>query len=870
MERSTGKYEVNAAKYGDRASDSVDRFESTKVVKNAHGFLGLEQAAARSTDHQGSRRLFMAAALLATGTAVGLSSTPVQAIDTASASDFLQWQASPINKRSGVTVTDAEQTGYNVAFVTYLSRFLLSFDAGCQQWWAAQASNLPRLASADVVDEMRLQQFAAFSASVAVGLLEYGGKDGPRRLMKALLQRYCPEVQPVETETLSESARKGQNRKIKEARRQIALLFGLMETNQPVKEITKLLAAIDNGSIASVEIQSEGTGYISSQPRPLVKFPPPDADGSKYETATGVATMAASNGKLFHIEVNNPGMGYTEAPIVTISPPLASIGNETVAASVATAKASIVQSGVKKGQIETIQLIDPGAGYTSDEIIQVSLSPPELSPDDGGVNATATAILELKVAGIQIINGGSGYVVEKSISVYVEPPPAILKPTNKSSPVIAVAYPIAEKDSYTSFRKDQDKKAQRKADGAWTTERVAASVSGSTSGHEGGLPTLPFWGSRSSSSQLVSLLPAGIGLDYQPALKRYILTADTNFKNMYPELVTGSSTKPLDPKFGPRGRSPIERDMELSFSTYLRFALSGAICSSSVHLALTPIDVVKTKLQTKPEKYDGIVDSFQKVWKEEGPSSFFTGWVPTALGHFFLGGCIYTLAELFRRFLIDVAGPISAANYEIPIILLSAGFAAFWGAFVISPFESVRIRSVAQPDYSPRFDGVVVRMVQEEGIGSLFSAVPLLLVKGIPYSMAKFTVFDLSTEWMYKTFPAAQEDFQLSLLVSLFCGTLAGIAAALVSNPADATISEMKKKKTDMGPLEAAQMVFDRGGFAGFFKGLQLRMIYYPLVVSLQFLVYDVVRFNLGIGSDDLKLYLDVLGGALNESGGPV
>jgi solute carrier family 25 phosphate transporter 3 len=310
--------------------------------------------------------------------------------------------------------------------------------------------------------------------------------------------------------------------------------------------------------------------------------------------------------------------------------------------------------------------------------------------------------------------------------------------------------------------------------------------------------------------------------------------------------------------------------MELSFSTYLRFALSGAICSSSVHLALTPIDVVKTKLQTKPEKYNGIVNSFQKVWNEEGPSSFFTGWVPTALGFFFVGGCVYTLSELCRRYLIDLAGPISATNYEIPIILLSAGFAAFWGSIVSSPFESIRIRSIAQPNFSPRFDGVLARMVQEEGIGSLFSAVPILLVKGIPYSMSKFTVFDLSTEWMYKTFPAAQEDLQLSLFVSLFCGTLAGIAAALVSNPADATISEMKKTKTDMGPIEAAKMVFDRGGFAGFFKGLQLRMIYYPLVVSLQFLVYDVVRFNLGIGSDDLKLYLDVLGGALNESGGPV
>jgi solute carrier family 25 phosphate transporter 3 len=62
----------------------------------------------------------------------------------------------------------------------------------------------------------------------------------------------------------------------------------------------------------------------------------------------------------------------------------------------------------------------------------------------------------------------------------------------------------------------------------------------------------------------------------------------------------------------------------------------------------------------------------------------------------------------------------------------------------------------------------------------------------------------------------------------------------------------------------------EEGGASALFRGLGVRMVFYTLIVSLQFLVYDVVRFSLGIGSDDLKLYLDVLGGALKESGGPI
>lgn len=70
-----------------------------------------------------------------------------------------------------------------------------------------------------------------------------------------------------------------------------------------------------------------------------------------------------------------------------------------------------------------------------------------------------------------------------------------------------------------------------------------------------------------------------------------------------------------------------------------------------------------------------------------------------------------------------------------------------------------------------------------------------------------------------------------------------------------------------MGAFDA---VLATGGPPSLFRGLPLRMIFYALVVSLQFLIYDSVRLGLGVGSDDLKLYLDVLGGALGESDGPI
>ena len=206
-----------------------------------------------------------------------------------------------------------------------------------------------------------------------------------------------------------------------------------------------------------------------------------------------------------------------------------------------------------------------------------------------------------------------------------------------------------------------------------------------------------------------------------------------------------------------------------------------------------------------------MISGFKRVLEQGGVSGFFTGWAPTFLGYFCWGGVAYSITEFLRRTFQGYAGD-AASSLEVPIILAAAGLAAVVGSFTICPFEAVRIRSVAQKGYGSNIVEVAQRMIQEEGVGTLFSAVPVFMAKEVPFAMAKFTVFDLSTAWMYENFPAAREDLQLSLLVSLIGGTMGGIVAAVVSNPADATVSEMKKAKSDMGPITAAKLVVEEGG----------------------------------------------------------
>ncbi|KAL3807279.1 hypothetical protein ACHAXA_002815, partial [Cyclostephanos tholiformis] len=821
------------------------------------------------------------------------------------------YMRSPINKRSGVTLDEPERI-YPISFITYLSRFLLVFDDSCQKYWYTLAGAIPPNSDKDAVERVRFSQFGQFAASVEVGLLDFeDGKEGVRRLLDSLVERYGPSfssssssmstslggngyvdvvagkvVGAADPSTLSSSTLVGNDaipsstttvgsrtttttpppptttttitereaRKSKEALRQIALLFSLINSEyQPVDSITQLLAVDDDAIIDDVDLVDGGAGYATDAPVG-VTFPDPPTLGTKFggSIARGVAVMRRT-GRILRVDLIDGGSGYATAPTVEIS-----VGGGSAVGEGAIARAYLGRKKLK-GSVDRIEIVYPGSGYGSGDgdVVVVTVSPPE---GKDGVAATARATLEYEVERVNVIDGGRGYAAEKPINVVIDPPPSNPGGVAVRS-AFAVSYPKGKSTSYGSFI------------GPNSETVVSASISNVDTSQ---------WIMGPTSSQLLALLPSGFGLQYDDGLGRYVLSrsSSTNdWEDILAGRLEGQKFKPLNPIFGIRGRSPIERERALDVSTVVRFMASGGICSSIAHLVLTPIDVVKTKVQTKPDVYDmGIFGTFKKVLEEGGMNALFNGWEPTFVGFFLTGGVGFFLTEYFRRYysslittvmsLSEVSATTVLSSWEIPLIAASAATSGFFCCFILAPFDAVRIRTVSQPDYADNILGVVSRMIGEEGLLSLFSSVPVWFVKEIPYNVFKFLVFDTATDFLYELFPAAREDIRLSLLVSLFGGTLGGMAATIASNPADVVISELKKSKTEMSAWEAVERVKDRAGgyLPAFSTGLSLRMIFISLLVSLQFFLYDSVRIALGVGSDDMKLYLNVLGAALNKS----
>eukprot|EP00339_Tiarina_fusa_P027623 CAMPEP_0117021260 /NCGR_PEP_ID=MMETSP0472-20121206/16057_1 /TAXON_ID=693140 ORGANISM="Tiarina fusus, Strain LIS" /NCGR_SAMPLE_ID=MMETSP0472 /ASSEMBLY_ACC=CAM_ASM_000603 /LENGTH=331 /DNA_ID=CAMNT_0004726685 /DNA_START=6 /DNA_END=1001 /DNA_ORIENTATION=+ len=231
---------------------------------------------------------------------------------------------------------------------------------------------------------------------------------------------------------------------------------------------------------------------------------------------------------------------------------------------------------------------------------------------------------------------------------------------------------------------------------------------------------------------------------------------------------------------------------------YLKGALSGGICCSITHGALCPVDVVKTRIQLDPVKYNkGMIGGFRQVISAEGVGALATGLGPTAAGYFVQGWFKFGGVELFKTKIASAIGEQRAWDNRTAIYLASAAGAEFIADIFLCPLEATRIRLVSDPTFGKGLFDAAPKILRQEGlIKGFYSGFGPILFKQVPYTMAKFAVQGASAEAICGAIGTPQHEMSsnASMAVSLGSGVIAGVAAAIISHPADTLLSMVNKE----------------------------------------------------------------------------
>lgn len=267
---------------------------------------------------------------------------------------------------------------------------------------------------------------------------------------------------------------------------------------------------------------------------------------------------------------------------------------------------------------------------------------------------------------------------------------------------------------------------------------------------------------------------------------------------------------------------------------------------------MTPIDVVKTRIQVDPAfKKLGIVSGTRHVIATEGASALLTGFGPTAVGYLVQGGAKFAGYEYWKKKSVEWAGDQeTAVKYRTAIYLGSASIAEFFADILLTPLEATRIRLVSQRGYATGLVTGFTRLAREGGVSALYAGFLPILCKQIPYAIGQFTV----NEWCHEIALRSMTEEQKrdmgatkKFTISLGSGIIAGFAAAILSHPADTLLSQINRGHGPTGSMPHRLSVLAKeAGFRGLFAGLGPRMIMTAGLVSGQFLMYGGIKNALG------------------------
>lgn len=309
---------------------------------------------------------------------------------------------------------------------------------------------------------------------------------------------------------------------------------------------------------------------------------------------------------------------------------------------------------------------------------------------------------------------------------------------------------------------------------------------------------------------------------------------------------TSEMEKSLMPRASLTAAATEEYSCEFGSQKYFALCAFGGVLSCGItHTLVTPLDLVKCRLQVNKEKYKSLGNGFKVTVAEAGARGLLLGWAPTAIGYSAQGLCKFGFYEFFKDLYSGYLGEENTYLYKTSLYLAASASAEFFADIALSPMEAakVRMQTSAPGTFPTTLRGALPTIYKAEGINGFYKSLAPLWGRQIPYTMMKFACFERTVEALYLHVvpkPRAECSKAEQLAVTFAAGYIAGVFCAVVSHPADTIVSYMNKE-AGKGMGDAARAL----GFNGLWAGLGPRIIMIGTLTALQWFIYDGVKVQL-------------------------
>uniref|UniRef100_A0A8C6UXG2 Mitochondrial glutathione transporter SLC25A40 n=1 Tax=Neogobius melanostomus TaxID=47308 RepID=A0A8C6UXG2_9GOBI len=297
---------------------------------------------------------------------------------------------------------------------------------------------------------------------------------------------------------------------------------------------------------------------------------------------------------------------------------------------------------------------------------------------------------------------------------------------------------------------------------------------------------------------------------------------------------------------------------------------SGAIITS---IFVTPLDVVKIRLQAQKtpfpkgkcfvycnglmdhicvcvngnsrawykasNHFNGTVDAFIKIIRQEGIKSLWSGLPPTLVMAVPATVIYFTC---YDQLCTALKARMTDHTQEAP--LLAGGIARVGSATVISPLELIRTKLQSQKQSYRELTDCIRSAVEAEGWLSLWRGLGPTLLRDVPFSAMYWYNYERAKSFLCQHYNTSEPTIRISFL----SGALSGSIAAIVTLPFDVVKT---RRQVELGELQAKNLscqgstfkcmsrIVAEQGFSGLFVGFLPRLIKVAPACAIMISTYE-------------------------------
>ncbi|KAK3825145.1 MAG: mitochondrial carrier domain-containing protein [Benniella sp.] len=278
-------------------------------------------------------------------------------------------------------------------------------------------------------------------------------------------------------------------------------------------------------------------------------------------------------------------------------------------------------------------------------------------------------------------------------------------------------------------------------------------------------------------------------------------------------------------------------------SSVFAHLMAGAFAGVAEHAVMYPVDSIKTRMQilqpTPQAVYSGVINAASRISTTEGARTLWRGVNSVIMG----AGPAHALHFATLEFVQDALGDNGAGHHHFAAAASGACGAIAHDA-LMNPFDVIKQRMQVHGSVYRSILECASKVYRAEGLRAFYISYPTTLSITIPCQAIQVTTY----EYLRKVLnPSGQYD----PMTHVMAGGVAGAVAAAATTPLDVakTLLQTRGESKDIrirncnGLFEAARLIYQRQGLAGFAKGLQPRVLSHMPSTAICWSVYEYGKF---------------------------